>query len=341
MVQRVIKEDAPERGYEPAVLSPPPPLRRLPASRNPFKLYVRRMRPGRSRATVRYALEGLARLASGGRISAAELAWEALDYEHTAALREALVERYEPAGVNLRLSVLRGVLRESWRLRLIDAEQLQRASDVVNVRGSVLPRGRHLMEDEVELLFRVCDADEGPAGARDAAIFAVLYGCGLRRAELVALDLEDYDPRAGCLHVDGKGGKARAAFLPTGAGERLEAWLSARGRSAGPVFMPIDRLGRIQPRRLTTHPVARVCRVRGEAAGVAPFTPHDLRRSFVSELLDQGADIAVVQRMAGHSKTETTVRYDRRGDRATKRAARLVRVPDRQRGDSRGSFLAP
>jgi site-specific recombinase XerC len=75
-------------------------------------------------------------------------------------------------------------------------------------------------------------------GARDAALLELLYGCGLRRAEVVALDLADYDHADGSLRVRGKGNKERRAYLAAGAQAALDDWLQLRGDTPGPLFWP-------------------------------------------------------------------------------------------------------
>jgi site-specific recombinase XerD len=93
------------------------------------------------------------------------------------------------------------------------------------------------------------------------------------------------------------------------------------------MFVGVNKGGRLERRRLTDQAVRVVLRKRARQAGVAACAPHDLRRTFVSHLLDAGADRAAVQGLAGHSSPATTTRYDRRGERAKQRATELIHVP--------------
>ncbi len=259
------------------------------------------------------------------------LDWSALRYQHTAAVRALLAELYAPSTANKMLAALRGVLREAWRLGQMTAEEFQRAADLPSVRGTTLPRGRALAHDELNRLFTACAADKGLAGVRDAALLAVLYGCGLRRSELVQLDLDDYAPTTGALRVRaGKGNKARMTYVTGGSRAALDAWTQARGKSIGALFCPVNKGGKLALRRMSDQAVRKILRKRADQAAVAPFSPHDLRRTMIGDLLDAGADISTVQRLAGHANVTTTTRYDRRGEAAKRKASELLDVPYQQ-----------
>lgn len=91
--------------------------------------------------------------------------------------------------------------------------------------------------------------------------------------------------------------------------------------------MPISKRGRLLARRLTDKAVTWILSVRAAQASVATFSPHDLRRTFISTLLAAGADLATVAELAGHANIATTARYDRRGEAAKRKAAALLRIP--------------
>lgn len=298
----------------------------VPADHHPVFVYLARLAPG-SRKTMRSALDTIAALLTEGVHDAETLAWHRLAYQHTTAVRAALAERYAPASANKALAALRGVLREAWRLGLMSAEQYQRAADLETVRGSTLPRGRALPAGELRALFAACDPTTAN-GARDAALLAIGYGAGLRRAEIVALDVDDFDQESGRVRVRrGKGAKDRETYLATSGCAAVEAWLTFRGDGPGPLLLPVHRAGEIRRERLSTHAIYMALRRIAQRAGVAAFSPHDLRRSFVSDLIDAGADIGAVQRLAGHANVTTTLRYDRRPEAAKMRAAGLLHIP--------------
>ena len=304
-----------------------------PRDRHPALVYLASLSPG-SRRTMRASLENIASFVSGGRANASTLAWHGLRYQHTALIRATLAETYAPATANKMLSALRGVLKECFRLGYTGAEEYQRARDLPPVRGSALPKGRALSHGELRRLFEVCAEDARRArGARDAAVLSVLYGCGLRRSEAVDLNLSDFDPDTEELRVRGKGGKERMVYAAGGASEALSAWISLRGPEDGPLFYPINKGGRIERRRMSDQAVLYVLKRRGEQIAAKGFSPHDMRRTFIGDLLDAGADLAAVQKLAGHANVRTTARYDRRGERAKKKAASLLHVPYSGSGD--------
>jgi integrase len=226
------------------------------------------------------------------------------------------------------LAALKGVLREAWRLGHIEAEVFHRTTDVAPVRSTTLPKGRALRRGELQALFSACDDDPTPAGIRDAALLTVLYGVGVRRSEVVALALSDWDPEARTLKVRrGKGRKDRLTHLPEEGVEPLLDWLSIRGTEAGPLFVPIRKNGIMTIRPMTDQAVLYILQKRGQAAQVQSFSPHDLRRTFISHLLDAGADLSTVQHLAGHANVQTTARYDRRGEATRRQAADLLHIP--------------
>lgn len=308
------------------------------ADRHPVAVYLAGLSKS-SRRPMLHALDVIAGLVHGGA-DAWSVNWPELRFQHTAAIRSELAERYAPATVNRQLSALRGVLKASWRLGLMTAEEYTRAADVDGISSTTLPAGRAISSGELQALMDACAGEATPAGARDAAMIGVMYSAGLRRSELVGLDVDDYDEAELTVTVRaGKGNKDRLTYIEAGTSNALSDWLDSRGFDDGPLFLPVLKSGRIEWRRLSTSAVYKMLQKRAEEARIDAVTPHDLRRSFVSDLLDAGADIATVQRLAGHADPSTTSRYDRRGEAAKKEAVGRLHVPYRRPWERLGSKL--
>ena len=169
--------------------------------------------------------------------------------------------------------------------------------------------------DEVFLLLETPD-EKDTFMARDRAILELLYSTGMRVSELVSRNLEDLDFDAEMLRVRGKGNKERLVPVGRPAREAVQAWLPSRqqlmqeraGRGLALEKEALFLNGRGS--RLTTRSVERMVQAYGERAGIPQtVTPHALRHSFATHLLEMGADLRSVQELLGHASLSTTQRY--------------------------------
>ncbi len=311
---------------------------------NPAAVYLARLVSANSRRTMKTALNTIAAvlgvepvlIENPGQRSKSEnvtylyVNWAALRYPHTAAIRARLVESHGAATVNKLLSALRAVLKEAWKLGQMTAEDYQRAVEIENVKIETLPAGRDLKQGEIRALVNVCMEDETPAGVRDAAMIGLLYSAGLRRSEVVKLTLADVED--GKLTIrGGKGGKDRLVYVSGGALLALNDWLVARGNVSGVLFTPINKGGNLSIKPLSSQAVYNMLEKRAAQAGVADFSPHDFRRTFAGDMLDEGVDIVTVAKLMGHASVETTARYDRRPEAVKRAAASKLHFPYQRR----------
>jgi len=149
---------------------------------------------------------------------------------------------------------------------------------------------------------------------RERALFELLYATGLRVSEAAALDLEDVDLAARMLRAQGKGRKERIVPFGEEAEEALRAYLPVRAarRSAGAAGVGTDEPMFVNARggRLTTRSMARVLKRRLRAAGLPEeISPHALRHTFATHLLQAGADLRAIQELLGHASLSTTQKY--------------------------------
>ncbi len=168
---------------------------------------------------------------------------------------------------------------------------------------------RYLTYEEIDRLLTLAFPDT-PQGQRDRAILETLYASGVRVSELVGLDLADVNLNSHELRVIGKGDKERIALIGRPAVTAMRTYLAAArpaliGRRVTNAFF-LNRLGS----RLTMRSVDEIVRTAGEAAGIdRTVTPHLLRHTFATHMLDGGADLRVVQELLGHSSPTTTQIY--------------------------------
>jgi integrase/recombinase XerC len=150
--------------------------------------------------------------------------------------------------------------------------------------------------------------------ARDAVIFELLYGCGIRNAELVGLDLKHIRWAAETLLVRGKGAKERLVPFGDAAAAAIRAYLPERSERLAAAGKQTDALlvsARVKGSgRLTTRSVGRIVKRMAIAQGMAPEThPHTLRHAFGTHMLEEGADLRAIQELLGHERLSTTQRY--------------------------------
>ena len=213
-------------------------------------------------------------------------------------LRSLMGYGFAPTSAARKLSSVRGFTAYLTREGLVEQDP------AAGVRGPKLPANlpRALAYPDVVRLL-----EEGPGGRhaqRDRLMLELLYGSGLRVSEAVGLDWEDLEPEERWLRVLGKGQKGRAVPFGRGVKELLQDWRPDPVTRQGPVFPGERGAPRITPRtihRLVTQSARRV--------GLAGVTPHTLRHSFATHLLEGGASLRVVQELLGHESLLTTQRY--------------------------------
>jgi len=298
---------------------------------DPALMYLRSIAPG-SRHSQWSAICRLGIMISGGTVTDGVYPWETIKPEDVSRLRQTLIDRYAPATGRRYLSTFRALIEFTYILGLISGDgrdRLIHKRHLSPIRGSSPPPGRPLDLLEVSRFLENCFNDDSPAGARDAAIFSILYCGGLRGREIINLDLGDIKLKSGKIRIHGKGRKQRDLVLSESAIETVREWLSIRGREAGPLFVPFEPGCRAftLDRRMSYQAVAKSLRSRADRAGVASFTPHDLRRTFVSDLLRDGERLDLVSFACGHSDTNTTAKYSRRKEKESSRMTRGREIP--------------
>jgi integrase/recombinase XerC len=247
---------------------------------------------------IEYFQDTLGRIPTPGELTPQDLR------TYVAALHQA---GYAKSSVARRLASLRSFFRFAQREGVCDSNP---AKPLRNPRRErKLPH--FLTTDEVGKLLLAPDVSD-PMGNRDRAIFETLYSAGLRVSELVGINLDDLDLEDGLVRVRGKGKRERLAPLGSFAIKAIEQWMGNRvpavkqraGDGGDPLFL--NKFGQ----RLTTRSIGRMLEKYLKLTGLDSRTsPHTIRHSFATHLLNGGADIRSVQELLGHKSLVTTQIY--------------------------------
>lgn len=292
---------------------------------DPAILYLATLGSPESRRVVLSRMNGVASMLQ--LTDWRSIPWQDMDRTWLLMAKEVMTTKANaPESINATLSMLKGVALQAWELHLISDNRYMRIKNTKNVRGSRLPKRRWLSVEEMRQLLDSCLADDRLQGLRDAAMIAMLYSCGLRRSEVIGIDISHIQTPERAVRILGKGNKERMVYPPDRAWQMLDEWINEAMITAGPLFLRIRKSNGLTPDRLTSQAVYYVIKRLILLSGLDSFSPHDLRGSFISYLLNNGEDIKTVADIVGHSDIRTTAGYDRRGEARKKKANRSVEL---------------
>src|SRR5882762_1875228 len=188
---------------------------------------------------------------------------------------------YAPATTNLRLAAVRRIAYEAADAGLLSPELAAGIRRVKGVRRIGVRLGNWLTPEQGRRLLE-CATPSSPRQLRDQAMVAMLIGCGLRRAELLALQLESIQQREehGVIaDLVGKGGHVRTVPISTWVKNHVDAWTAAAGITHGRVFRAINKAGHVWGNGMSAKVLWDVVRAAAARAGIEKLAPHDLRRT--------------------------------------------------------------
>lgn len=249
--------------------------------------------------------------------------WHQLTFEKVHLIRSTLIDiGYSVNTVNLALSALKGVTKSAFNLGQMSADDMMRINSVKSLKGSAVRVGRRITAQEISTLLDNADMDVSAKNTRDKAILSTGVGGGLRCSEICALNITDINISDGLLTIkQGKGRKHRQIYLAKDVLSNITAWLKFRDSEHGALFTRIRKDGKVETQRLSASGLAHALKSRQVSCNVLPFSPHDMRRTFITQLLENNIDLNTVRQLAGHSDVSTTVRYDKRDLEWQKRAS--------------------
>jgi site-specific recombinase XerD len=236
---------------------------------------------------------------------------KALAHEYRVTLMEA---KLAPSTINVQLSAIRKLAAEAADNRLLDADFAAGIAKVRGVKNEGVRAGNWLTREQARELLLAPDTST-LKGKRDRAILAVLLGCGLRRSELVRLEVDQVEQRENrwvIVDFRGKGGRKRTVPVPAWVKNAIDVWRAAAQITEGRIFRSIPKGGK--GHRLLTKALAEVgvwwlVKEYAEGIGLRNLAPHDLRRTCAKLCRKSGGDLEQIQMLLGHASIQTTEKY--------------------------------
>ncbi len=213
--------------------------------------------------------------------------------------------------INVRLAAVRRLAYEAADAGLLSPEL---AAGIARVKGAKRPGvriGNWLTAAQGMLLLQAMCTDT-PRGKRDRAVLALLLGCGLRRAELVAVRVGELQLREEhwvIADLIGKGRHVRTVPIPEWAKKAIDDWITVAGVTDGRVFRRVTRHGRVWGDGITPKAIWHIVKAAAKRAGIANLAPHDLRRTCARLCHLAGGELEQIQFLLGHVSIQTTERY--------------------------------
>ena len=213
--------------------------------------------------------------------------------------------------INQQLAAVRRLAHEAADSGLLSPELAAGIGRVKGVKQIGFRSGNWLTADQCRsVLAHACG--HSVRSKRDYAMLAMLLGCGLRRSELVALEVDDMQTRQGhwaIVDLIGKGGHIRTVPIPQWVKHSLDTWTSAAGITGGRIFRAVSKTGKVRGEGISQNVVWYVVGTCCKRAGLDHIAPHDLRRTCAKLCHSSGGELEQIQFLLGHASVQTTERY--------------------------------
>lgn len=258
-----------------------------------------------------------------------EFSWESLTSDAVYLIRNKFLDDgYSPSAINCSLTAIRKSAQFAFTSEMMEHSQFERIKLVEKVKGKRIRKRRELAKEDIQKFLKACD-DGTFKGLRDAALFLLMIGSGLRRAEVIGIRLKDLDLNTRKLIVTGKGNKQRLVGVAKISVQYITEYIEEMHSSSEDdaylfcrYFKNDEKLnhvvvgknGKEKEMKLALSSVNYILSKRGYKGNVDRFKPHDLRGTYATKMLRDGKDINQVSILLGHKSISTTQNYDLRAE---------------------------